>query len=362
MRTFFRAARTARHRRSFSYDEASSHGPASATLTVAGKRVTVRGEVTFDSAELAELVSAAGQQQQQQQQQQGARLRVLTDAATLGAQALSKATASQTGAVMSRDIQKQLAGHLEQTVTASVEELLAKANAATDATLRDIDPARKDSTLGRALGRVDELLDERRSDSVPAVFRESLRAATAADGALAAAVSAAVVEASRPLAGEVERLSKVVHAQAATSALRQKSPAKGIAFEEELVAALQPWKQGSRASVEHVGADNRQGDVVVRFPPTHAQRQQQQQQQQQTQTQYHQQQQEQFQQHAQQKGDDPATDDSTAPMSSSVPSLSRGFSVVIEAKDSLGGSPLGRKRIAKIMEGALSARADCHSG
>ena len=187
MRTFFRAARTARHRRSFSYDEASSHGPASATLTVAGKRVTVRGEVTFDSAELAELVSAAGQQQQQQQQQQGARLRVLTDAATLGAQALSKATASQTGAVMSRDIQKQLAGHLEQTVTASVEELLAKANAATDATLRDIDPARKDSTLGRALGRVDELLDERRSDSVPAVFRESLRAATAADGALAAA-------------------------------------------------------------------------------------------------------------------------------------------------------------------------------
>ena len=85
-------------------------------------------------------------------------------------------------------------------------------------------------------------------------------------------------------------------AWAATSALRQKSPAKGIAFEEELVAALQPWKQGSRASVEHVGADNRQGDVVVRFPPTHAQRQQQQQQQQQTQTQYHQQQQEQFQQ------------------------------------------------------------------
>ena len=74
-----------------------------------------------------------------------------------------------------------------------------------------------------------------------------------------------------PLQQEIERLSRELISASAVAAFRDgagdqpvMSPGeKGRAFEDELVLQLQGWKKHSRAAVEHVGADNRPGDLVV---------------------------------------------------------------------------------------------------
>ena len=91
---------------------------------------------------------------------------------------------------------------------------------------------------------------------------ESLREAVATDGAVAVAVNRAVAEAAKPLTREVERLARAVNAQVAVEGLKRVSPSKGVDFESELVAALQPWKRQCKAAGGGRGAlscERRQG-------------------------------------------------------------------------------------------------------
>ena len=48
----------------------------------------------------------------------------------------------------------------------------------------------------------------------------------------------------------------------------QQTTEKGKPYEGEVVELLQEWSKAVGAEIEHVGMDNRPGDVVVRFTPT----------------------------------------------------------------------------------------------
>src|SRR5438128_1166169 len=66
------------------------------------------------------------------------------------------------------------------------------------------------------------------------------------------------------LAGVSERL---IEREAAAEVVNRTTE-KGLPYELEVVERLQPWAKAVGATVEHVGADNQPGDVVVRFAQT----------------------------------------------------------------------------------------------
>ncbi len=129
-----------------------------------------------------------------------------------------------------------------------------------------IDPDKRSSVLGRALGRVADLLDPARTDSVQSVLARAVEDITRRDGALARCVRATVGEAVKPLADEVERLAKQMAADEAARVALEGTTAKGASFEERVVVELQRWAAADGAAVVHAGEDNRPGDVVE-FPP-----------------------------------------------------------------------------------------------
>jgi hypothetical protein len=130
----------------------------------------------------------------------------------------------------------------------------------------DIDPAKTTSVLGRALTKIENMLDPKRKDSVQDAFTAALEDVTAQDGALAQTVRAVVTDAVKPLADEVDALGKEIRGQSAAAEIIERTTEKGWSFEAETVAALQEWARGVGAEVYHVGADNQAGDVVVVLP------------------------------------------------------------------------------------------------
>lgn len=129
-----------------------------------------------------------------------------------------------------------------------------------------IDPDRRSSVLGRALGSIGDLLDPARHDSIQSVLARAVEDVSRRDGALARCVKATVAEAVKPLADEVERLAKQLAADEAAREAVAGTTVKGATFEEQVVVELQRWAAGTGATVSHVGADNRPGDVVIAFP------------------------------------------------------------------------------------------------
>ncbi len=127
----------------------------------------------------------------------------------------------------------------------------------------DIDPTRETSAVGRALRVIRDLLDPRRVDSIQGVLNEAVRNVTNADGPLTKTVKGLVEDAVRPLAEEVNRLAKDIHAQQAVAEALDHTTAKGLPYEEEVVQVLQRWARAVGAEVQHVGGDKQPGDVVV---------------------------------------------------------------------------------------------------
>lgn len=128
-----------------------------------------------------------------------------------------------------------------------------------------IDPDKRSSVLGRALGRIGDLLDPARADSVQAVITKAVESVSRQDGSLAACVRETVAEAVKPLGDEVNRLAKQMAADEAAQEALQGTTKKGASFEEQVVADLQVWAGGSGASISHVGTDNRPGDILIEF-------------------------------------------------------------------------------------------------
>jgi hypothetical protein len=128
---------------------------------------------------------------------------------------------------------------------------------------QEIDPDKETSTLGKALKALRNLLDPKRNDSVQSQLEQAVKTVTGKDGALAKAVKEVVAEAVTPLATEVDRLTKEVRGQEAAAEAMEQTTLKGIPYEEEITGILNSWARAAGAEVQHVGADNQPGDVVV---------------------------------------------------------------------------------------------------
>jgi hypothetical protein len=130
---------------------------------------------------------------------------------------------------------------------------------------QDIDPSKETSVLGNALKTIKNLLDATRNDSVPGVLTTALKDVSAENGTLAKAVKSIVVEAVKPLADEVDRLTKEIRGKQAAQDALQQTTAKGITYEETIVAELQHWSKLAGAEVHHVGTDNNSGDILIKL-------------------------------------------------------------------------------------------------
>lgn len=169
--------------------------------------------------------------------------------------------------------------------------------------LNEVDPDRSTSTMGRALGQLKDLLDARRKDSVQGALTEAIRAITGEDGTLAKSVKGTVAEAIHPLAEEVNRISRQISAAEAAKEALSGTTKKGSPYEEEVLDEVLGWSRAMGAEVDHVGPDNRPGDIVLTFGEA---------------------------------------------------SVSAGLTVVLEARDR--NSAMGRKVISQVAETAMAER------
>jgi hypothetical protein len=93
--------------------------------------------------------------------------------------------------------------------------------------------------------------------------RAAVNGITGGDGPLAKAVRDVVAEAVQPLKDEVDGLAKEVRGREAAREALEQTTQKGASYETRVVEELQAWAAVAGAQVEHVGADNRPGDVIV---------------------------------------------------------------------------------------------------
>jgi len=127
----------------------------------------------------------------------------------------------------------------------------------------DLDPAKETGALGKALRAVRDRLDPARDDSIQGAVRAAVQGITGGDGALAKAVREVVTEAVKPLKDEVDDLAKEVRGREAAREALEQTTQRGATYETRVVEELQTWAAVAGAQVEHVGADNRPGDVRV---------------------------------------------------------------------------------------------------
>lgn len=128
---------------------------------------------------------------------------------------------------------------------------------------QEIDPRNENSTLGRALHTVRDLLDPNRTDSIQGTLTAKLKEVTSGDGALARAVKEVVAEAVKPLSERVDSLTKEVRGQDAAAEALAQTTEKGAPYEDEVLGRLQIWGRTLGAEINHVGGDNRPGDITV---------------------------------------------------------------------------------------------------
>ena len=124
------------------------------------------------------------------------------------------------------------------------------------------------STLGKALKEIKNLLDPKRKDSVQSSIQEATDKITSKDGALTSAVKSVVSDSVKPLADEVDKLTKEIRGQEAAKEALEQTIQKGSSYEDVVVESLQKWSSAFGAEVHHVGTDNRPGDILFKVPST----------------------------------------------------------------------------------------------
>ncbi|MEP0857790.1 hypothetical protein [Trichocoleus sp. DQ-U1] len=131
----------------------------------------------------------------------------------------------------------------------------------------DIDPTKESSVLGSTLKNLKTFLDPKRSDSIQGVFTTTLKSVTAENGTLAKVIKTVVSESIKPLTTEVDKLTQQFREREVAESVLQQTIAKGITYEESVVAELQNWSKFSNAEVYYVGNDKESGDIVIKLTP-----------------------------------------------------------------------------------------------
>jgi hypothetical protein len=134
--------------------------------------------------------------------------------------------------------------------------------------LHQVDPSRSDGAMGQALQHVKDLLDPKRKDSVSSRVEDVVKGLGERGGSFATTVTDIIDQALKPLKADVSKLSDRLLEQEAAAEVVSRTTEKGLPYELEVVERLQPWAKAVGATVEHVGADNQPGDVIVRFAQT----------------------------------------------------------------------------------------------
>jgi hypothetical protein len=131
-----------------------------------------------------------------------------------------------------------------------------------------LDPTKDSSSVGKAVKTVSDMLDPVRKDSVQGTLEAAITKVTGEDGVLAKSVKAVVADAIKPLKDEVDALGKEIRGQEAAEEALMQTTEKGVPYEEEVVQRLQPWAKAVGAHLQHVGGDNRPGDVILKLTGT----------------------------------------------------------------------------------------------
>jgi hypothetical protein len=162
-------------------------------------------------------------------------------------------------------------GHGDGQVLAPIMNAVKTTSAVTEERLKgvrrlleeDIDPAKQTSVLGRALAELKRMVDAEHKGSIQSSLQQAVTGLTAGDGALIKAMKAALDEAVKPLAEEVNRLAKEIRGQQAAEEVLQQTVQKGFTYQDMVVAEMQAWGQATGAQITLVGDDNRPGDIVA---------------------------------------------------------------------------------------------------
>ncbi len=141
----------------------------------------------------------------------------------------------------------------------------AQIKAVSDFLNQEFNPSQETSVFGSAVQKIQNLLDENRTDSLQGIFSAAIANITAENSVLAKSVKAVVTEAVKPLAQEVEKLAQQVRDKELVESVLEQTIAKGASFEEAVVAELEPWAKLYGAEITHIGKDKQPGDILVKF-------------------------------------------------------------------------------------------------
>ena len=161
--------------------------------------------------------------------------------------------------------ENQLLAPLQGQINLTTAVMDAQIKAVSDFLNQEFNPSQGTSVFGSAVQKIQNLLDENRTDSLQGVFSAAIANITAENSVLAKSVRAVVTEAVKPLAQEVEKLAQQVREKELIELTLEQSIAKGVSFEEAVVAELEPWAKLYGAEITHVGKDKQPGDILVKF-------------------------------------------------------------------------------------------------
>jgi flagellin-like hook-associated protein FlgL len=157
----------------------------------------------------------------------------------------------------------QVLAPIQTNINLTSKELTTRLNEVKTLLSQEIDPSKESSVLGKALKELKNLLDAKRQDSVQSVFTAALEKATAENGTLAKSIKSVVAEAVKPLADEVDKLTKEIRGLDAAAEALQNTTVKGATYEDEVVVELQHWSKLMGLEINYVATDNKPGDVVI---------------------------------------------------------------------------------------------------
>ncbi|MBC5828457.1 MAG: hypothetical protein GIW99_12395 [Candidatus Eremiobacteraeota bacterium] len=130
----------------------------------------------------------------------------------------------------------------------------------------DIDPKNDRSTLGQSLKEIKSLLDPKHLDSIPCALERACQSLTKGDGELIKSVRDAVGDHVREIVRRIDTIEKHVDIAEKIDEALSNTTAAGRPFEDSVLDKLTKWAQSCGAETEHVGTDNRPGDVLIKVP------------------------------------------------------------------------------------------------
>ncbi|MBD2247730.1 hypothetical protein [Nostoc sp. FACHB-888] len=159
----------------------------------------------------------------------------------------------------------QILAPLQGQISLTTAIMDAQIKAVSDFLNQEFNPSQETSVFGSAVQKIQNLLDDKRSDSLQGVFSAAIANITAENSVLAKSVKAVVTEAVKPLADEVEKLAQQVREKELIELTLEQTIARGASFEEAVVAELEPWAKLYGAEITHIGKDKQPGDILVKF-------------------------------------------------------------------------------------------------